>query len=558
MNKVVEAAKQLYIKEYKNAPLVKQLQSEFSPSISRIEYIFSFLFYRILNEAPMKYWNKNAAHQVFDKLESCLKSSTPENQILSIDEEVFEHFIMGYSAYEQISETWTDIHDFNIAPETKTRLYRLPIYTSIIEGCLSNLLRFLSYPLSKYSGKDYTVQNKLRSLLGMAKSNGLNEITDYVDVNLRNAINHGKVSIQRKGGFENICFYYYENNQSRMIEMRLYEFDQIIDNLYDMVSGLLMGIALFINQHISVLNIDETKKGYIPFTLLAMELSTPVTYCSMISDVENHDQINVEMAVINYNNRDQLIQLAIILSILVYNRYNDYKKYYIGFSHPRMMTGFMRFSKEQLTGIIDETISLNEVVNQVLKNDSMLFQPSSENLNYSDYKYFCFPNYSKNDIIINNLKDVSLEDRKRLRAYMFLGEEASREAILKKIETAIEWLKTVKNPPNPKLQLKHGNMPADSIYLNVYRYDNRRNKDLLPSNDNFVCFVDYNKSGNTSLKFGGLPKVIWNNLHHETVGCMQISWREKGKLTQHNVNKVGRNDPCPCGSGKKYKYCCGK
>jgi uncharacterized protein YecA (UPF0149 family) len=23
-------------------------------------------------------------------------------------------------------------------------------------------------------------------------------------------------------------------------------------------------------------------------------------------------------------------------------------------------------------------------------------------------------------------------------------------------------------------------------------------------------------------------------------------------------NKVGRNSPCPCGSGKKYKQCCGK
>ena len=23
-------------------------------------------------------------------------------------------------------------------------------------------------------------------------------------------------------------------------------------------------------------------------------------------------------------------------------------------------------------------------------------------------------------------------------------------------------------------------------------------------------------------------------------------------------NKVGRNTPCPCGSGKKYKKCCGK
>ena len=27
----------------------------------------------------------------------------------------------------------------------------------------------------------------------------------------------------------------------------------------------------------------------------------------------------------------------------------------------------------------------------------------------------------------------------------------------------------------------------------------------------------------------------------------------------HAQNKgVGRNDPCPCGSGKKYKKCCGK
>jgi preprotein translocase subunit SecA len=27
---------------------------------------------------------------------------------------------------------------------------------------------------------------------------------------------------------------------------------------------------------------------------------------------------------------------------------------------------------------------------------------------------------------------------------------------------------------------------------------------------------------------------------------------------QRQGPKVGRNDPCPCGSGKKYKQCCGK
>ena len=32
-----------------------------------------------------------------------------------------------------------------------------------------------------------------------------------------------------------------------------------------------------------------------------------------------------------------------------------------------------------------------------------------------------------------------------------------------------------------------------------------------------------------------------------------------GPATQvKNVKKIGRNDPCPCGSGKKYKKCCGK
>jgi SWIM/SEC-C metal-binding protein len=25
-----------------------------------------------------------------------------------------------------------------------------------------------------------------------------------------------------------------------------------------------------------------------------------------------------------------------------------------------------------------------------------------------------------------------------------------------------------------------------------------------------------------------------------------------------NAPQIGRNDPCPCGSGKKYKKCCGK
>ncbi|MDI6637426.1 MAG: preprotein translocase subunit SecA [Bacillota bacterium] len=33
---------------------------------------------------------------------------------------------------------------------------------------------------------------------------------------------------------------------------------------------------------------------------------------------------------------------------------------------------------------------------------------------------------------------------------------------------------------------------------------------------------------------------------------------QRPRVEQRRVKKVGRNDPCPCGSGKKYKKCCGR
>ena len=45
-------------------------------------------------------------------------------------------------------------------------------------------------------------------------------------------------------------------------------------------------------------------------------------------------------------------------------------------------------------------------------------------------------------------------------------------------------------------------------------------------------------------------------LSAETRQEITRTWRKSKQVV--NENKVGRNDPCPCGSGKKYKKCCGK
>ena len=33
---------------------------------------------------------------------------------------------------------------------------------------------------------------------------------------------------------------------------------------------------------------------------------------------------------------------------------------------------------------------------------------------------------------------------------------------------------------------------------------------------------------------------------------------KQSKTVRRESPKIGRNDPCPCGSGKKYKHCCGR
>ena len=48
----------------------------------------------------------------------------------------------------------------------------------------------------------------------------------------------------------------------------------------------------------------------------------------------------------------------------------------------------------------------------------------------------------------------------------------------------------------------------------------------------------------------------WKNVLDENRAA-QIA-REYREANIAHSDKVGRNDPCPCGSGKKYKNCCGK
>ncbi len=542
-----------YYKEFDSLSLLSDVQSCINPSISELGKEFQFIFHKMLHTDPCSYWDKTVYEQAIYQLEDLYKKHEAQ---LEIDEDTFNYFLMGYNAYCQISETIVDLRNFNLANELKTRLYRLPTYTAILESCLSNFLKVITILLGKGVGKDYSSQNKLKPLLDVVDANGYGAIAEIIDVNIRNAINHGKVLL-KKAPADQICFYYTEQHIQRCQEMLLYEFDQLIDKVYDCVSAILLALVTFMNHHLSLLRYDKSKSEYVPFSILAMQLSFPGVYCSTISDTGNSKQLNVEIEIAN-TDRGYISKIAVLLSSIVFERYNSYEQYWFSFSSTRMMTGWIRFKKQDILDMIEDAKKPDAVMAEIIdRKDFLIFPPSTEEIDLNEAKYFCFPNYFAPNFKINNVQDASTLDRRRLKASAYIGDICDREEILSIIRQAINWLSQVKNPASPVCAQKHGTMPADSIYINVYRTDSRKSKELLISNDNFVCFVDYNIDDITTLEHGGVLPSVWKTWAHEHVDNMRIGWRERRYLTRRAI-KIGRNDPCPCGSGLKYKKCCGR
>jgi uncharacterized protein len=52
-------------------------------------------------------------------------------------------------------------------------------------------------------------------------------------------------------------------------------------------------------------------------------------------------------------------------------------------------------------------------------------------------------------------------------------------------------------------------------------------------------------------------KMLYEKMQPHVPRIRKKAMEVRNAMRQKQKNKVGRNQPCPCGSGKKYKYCCG-
>lgn len=106
--------------------------------------------------------------------------------------------------------------------------------------------------------------------------------------------------------------------------------------------------------------------------------------------------------------------------------------------------------------------------------------------------------------------------------------------------------------------VREGCLSFPDIFRDTKRYRQIVIKNRRIENDHFedeklsFYYSKEDEPGNDGL----IAIAVQHELDHFE-GKLIIDYDIKAIPTKRENEKIGRNDPCPCGSGKKYKKCCG-
>ena len=526
-----EYCTQLYRSKMDEAFLMNQFHEQTSTQLTQLNEQYAYAIWYILNIHPSSSFDKNSYTFTLNQVKN--KPSTKD----------LRYFHTAFKTYRQLTETIQEFADAGFNPQTKNKLYRIPTYVSLLDDCLTPLLKLLVSD----SGKE------LSHLYEILKPNHL----DVFDLSILEAIHTGNFISFSEGKL--LGFNTTQENSMLLKTFSCQEFDELIHEIYDLCSGILLGLAYIFSEIDAQIASDAREKDiHLSFEALALKLSLPSLECLALNDVnQDQAQLNITMKV-EQSDPNFLICTAIEIVTQIFEIYPGYHRYLVNFEHNRLASAFVLVQAEDIVQILADYSQLSVYIEKMLmRGDIKISAPSEEIIDLKEIARHQYPTLITDTLEIKGIESASSENFKRLTANLFISETTEKSEIQAKIEEAVDWLKTIRTAPLSKFETKHGEMETDSIYLSVFKKDRRQNKQLTSTNENFICFVEYNQDGRSTLKNGGLSDATWNQLHKEQIGFLTIGWRDQ-KNNRLKAVKIGRNDACPCGSGKKYKKCHGK
>jgi hypothetical protein len=340
--------------------------------------------------------------------------------------------------------------------------------------------------------------------------------------------------------------------------MSTWELQSVLDKALDTASALLLALTSILSPLIASGELGFIHDEVFRNALLGLRLSKPGYYCDECGGLPDYKQFNMFVTTDDYH-KDVIWNQANELLFKAYTENPEYDTYYLCFKNPRLTGNFIRITKNHFKDVVAGRLDVSGLVGAGKDDgDWLWFDPPAKEIDISEAIYHRFPRYECPEYAIHDVEDFSLDDRKRIKACVFIGSNCDKREIMRIINASVDWVKKIPNPPSMTLPIKHGSMDADCVYLRFYKHDTRQSRELYENNDNFICSVVYAASPQFSLsdeQYKFVPYLVRNK---EVILNKTIYWRERQYLPTINTSKVSRNALCPCGSGKKYKLCCGK
>ena len=173
------------------------------------------------------------------------------------------------------------------------------------------------------------------------------------------------------------------------------------------------------------------------------------------------------------------------------------------------------------------------------------------------------PNYVNENFLKKDMKVSDIEDYKEDEAIDFIYDKVAKEYEdkLKDVpkEIADEFEKVIMLNIIDKYWTEHINTMShlrEGIHLRSYAQNDPLRAYTVEGFDMFDKMMENIDRDVTMLL---VRAEIKQNIERKEVSKNKITNDGKDHVKkQAKSAKVGRNDPCPCGSGKKYKQCCGK
>lgn len=485
-----------------------------------IQLFFIGILNDLLINEPQYYYNKDVAQEVYDNLNT-LYTQDDEKFRNSFDTYQYK-FFHSINSYYNILDLFNEFDDVGFDNETKTKMYYIPIITQLMEFCLNHFYRGIASITGDFKSKDYSVQNTLGKLKNVLSKDYPNLLD--IDIDLRDAISHGTVEINS----DKIIYSYTEKSTRELIfkELESYKLNDIKNQLIDISTGAIIGLLKFLIEQ-NILNEQYLEKAdeKINFELLKLFLHNEnVKVKSFSKGIIGSSQLNIHIDIKNINDKNQIIHLLVLIGKIMYATFNNYERYFISYSHPFSINGFISLENSKLKNSLyeDDLSKIDAIISQDL--GILIPDVQKTTLDNRSYKFHTFPKISGKNWEVTSLRDNSIENIKRFEARLIIHEKyISQKEIESLLFQVTKKIRVLENKSNPKTKIKNGTIEAELVRLLVFYKTHKRDSfSLFKSNANFICLAHYYKSKSVSK----IEVPFQDNYTFENLKKLDIYWNK--------------------------------